>query len=215
MAKDLDIREDREIEHLRGVGGFIEFKWPTETPIQTYQRLEIKQWEIWHAFVNARMAESGGHGSLTRYRVADDFTFAVLIDIDLTPTRSIGPAPGSRSQPYYDGRMEGLQADDFHIAIRFQCGDPTFYTHPEMQSIARPAHKYPPGSEFTSGLQYRCKEVLLDKVYIINSARGTDVPGAVVTCRVDGSGSAPLERWVDDIWCGAGALGISQALQEA
>jgi len=215
MAKDLDIREDREIEHLRGVGGFIEFKWPSDTVVVNYQRLEIKQWEIWHALINARMAESGGHGSLTRYRVADDFTFAVLIDIDLKPYREIELSNGSNRQPFYDGRMEGLQADDFHIAIRFQCGDPTFYEYPELQSIARPAHKYPPGSQFTTGLQYRCKEVLLDKVYIINSARGTDVPGAVVTCRVDGSGSAPLERWVDDIWCGAGSLGISQDPQEA
>ena len=199
------IRPTYEILPLRGIGGCLWFRWPLGYGTEPdYERLEIEQWEIIHKYRNVELAMSGGRGSIQRRRVADDFEFIVSLDLDLTPVRTaritIGPSPNGKT-PFIDGRLEGRPAYKFGIGVIFQCGDPTFWNQPDLRSIARP---YPDLAR--TGVQYRCDSVVLDEVRTVDSSRGDDV----VRCLVRGSGSAPLQRWIDDTWCGEGALGFDQ-----
>ena len=132
------IRDVRKTEPLRGVGGFLQFL-PSRTTTQSPagEKLEVRQWEIWHSYVNARIAKSGNFGSISRRRVADDFTFAAILDLDLTVVRENEPGASANNQPHYDGRLEGLEGDLYQISMWFQCGDPTFWTHPKLLLVAR------------------------------------------------------------------------------
>jgi len=205
MPKPLPIRETREIEHLCGVGGYLEFSWSPGNYTPTAGELvDVQEWLIDHAYENHELAMSGGRGSMQRRRVIDDFRFVTIANMDLSkaranPERLPGPANMETTQPFYDGRLEGTGSDKFQISMEFHCGDPTFWTHPELQSIARP-------EQTSRGVFYFCESIMLDRVTILNSARGTDVPGAVVNFRIEGHGSTPLQRFVDAVWCGAGAL---------
>jgi hypothetical protein len=197
-----DIRETREIEHLCGIGGYIEFRRSQPgTPYtpSAMEILEIQEWRIEHEYINVRLPMSGGEGSISRRRVADDFQFVAELDLDLTPARKVLTpeeiAAGVTGDPHLDDRLNGHPDDEFRLAMTFHCGDPTFWTHPKVRSIARPA-------ETEKGVTYFCEEVLLNKVCPVNSARGDDV----VRYRIQGEGSAPLQRLINDRVLGMGAL---------
>jgi len=204
---ELPIRDTFDNEPVQGIGGYMEFQLVAfDLPLDQRdpQRLHISQWEIWHEYRNIELPEGGRFGSLSVYRVADTFRFMAALDMDLKPQRDYESVQGPNIHvPHLDGRLEGHPQNNFRIRMLFCCGDPTFWDNPEMQSIARPKEVWP-------GISYRCNSVILERVYILNSARGDDV----VTCRVEGRGSSPLRRYVGIPWCGAGALGISQIRQK-
>ena len=199
------IRAVRDVEHLRGIGGHLAFKWPSitgyEVPGEEYELLDVAQWAIERKFHNWEGAISGGNGSLTRRRVCDDFQFTAIVPLDLAlarPPTEVGI--GANKSPFVDSRLEGPETSNFLIAIEFHLGDPTFFSHPELQGIARTAAT-------NGGLFYFCPEVALDSVRIVNSAR--DGEGSVLAFLVKGSGSAPLKRYVDRKLCGSGAFGAT------
>lgn len=211
---ELPIRDTREILPLCGVGGCLEFSWtsiipdpengnPSDTMI--YERLmEVEQWEIHHRYRNVELPMSGGFGSLSRRRVADDFQFVAIAAMDLTGAReALGEfGPNLTNQPFIDGRLRGYPTSAYHVGIKFNCGDPTFWTNPEAQSIARPAKN-------GEGVFYYCQGVLLDEVRVLDSSRGDDV----VRCIVTGSGSAPLRRYVGEVHYGNGAFDLLKVIK--
>jgi hypothetical protein len=211
---DEPIRQTREVIQLPGVGGTMEFAWfgvglPTEFRGTT--SLFVKRWRIIPKYINARLAMSGGKGSLQYRRVAVGFDFIATVDLDLTVLAgSRDPGPGPHAQSFVDGRLEGHPNGDFQVSMRFLCGDPTFVSDPELQSIFRTSRTFPVGSSLLDGLYYSCKEVILDTVECDNSAEGDDVVGYVVR----GHGSAPLKRNIGRVWAGAGAFGLTEALSE-
>ena len=186
-------RKTREIEHLCGVGGYIEFRRSepgTDYTPGGMEILDIQEWQIDHEYINVRLPMSGGQGSISHRRVADDFQFIAELDLDLTSTRN-----DATQAPHMDDRLKGDADEDFRLAMTFHCGDPTFWTHPRIQTIARPA-------ETEKGVCYFCQEVVLDKVWVVNSARGDDV----VRYRIQGHGSTPLEYHVNGQKLGMGVL---------
>lgn len=205
-----DIRAVRPSEPIAGIGGFIEFKWNTDTD-DVLSRIEIEEWSIKHRYVNARLAMSGGLGSIQWDRVADATEFIIMALMDLRTSRVAvaegdGPARSSL-QPFYDGRMDGDASQDFKISMHFQCGDPTFWTNPEQQTIARP-----PEGPIRSGIYQTIDEAILDDVLLTDSSRG-DEPDGMLRYLIKGHGSTPIQRWVGDVWTGGGAFGISKAEQ--
>ena len=122
------------------------------------------------------------------------------MDIDLRPIGE-GVAPGEKTQPFFDGRLEGDKLSDFRIAMIFQLGDPAYATPATAVHNRNSVH---PGVAVFRGVHYFCQNVLLEEVYILNPVKE---PG-VVTCTVKGSGSAPLERWVGASSSGGGAFGL-------
>jgi len=210
MAKN-PIRDTRETEPISGVGGFLKFAWKSflyeyEDVIQV---IDVRQWEGEHILHKISLPLSGGHGSLSKRRVCDDFTFKAVVDLDLTPIKKESPRPGDR-QPCYDGRLEGHKKNNFLISAVFQIGDPTFTSHPNWQTIARPHPNHRADSIHNSGVYLTCKEVLIDRVHLLNSV---SEGRRVITCIVEGSGSASVQRYVDGDWCGGGAFGIAQDIQ--
>lgn len=200
MGHEKPIRDTREVEHLASVGGSIEFRWlgvPTKFPQS--EILFVQRWEIDRKFTNARLAMSGGLGSIQRRRVADDFIFRAIVAVDLTTIRrSIGIGP--YHQPFLGGRLEGSTNANYMIAMNFRLGDPTFVTDPDYQTIHRPV-----GLALPNGVYYSCKEVTLERVVCITDIKGKKVVGYLVT----GAGSAPLRRNVGPIWTGSGAFGFA------
>jgi len=204
-----DIREVRPIEELPGIGGFIEFQWNTSTE-DVLSRIEIEEFSLRHRYVNARLAMSGGLGSIQWDRVADATEFIVIAVMDLRTTR-FGVADGhspSRSsrQPFYDGRMDGDPSRDFKISMHFQCGDSTFWDNPEQDTIARPPEKFHPLGPIRSGIYQTIDEAILDDVLLVDSSRGDDV----LRYLIKGHGSTPIQRWVGETWTGGGAFGIGK-----
>ena len=197
-------RPTKETENLAGIGGFMQFSWGDKSSDAVVKN-NILRWQIDHEYINARLPMTGGMGSISYRRVADDFTFVVLMNLNLRPMRgSPSTAPGRTS--FVDGQLEGAKEQSFLISVRWQCGDPTFWTHPgHGQSIFR--HE-----AAGRGLYYYCDSVILDRVVAINSARGQEEEG-VVTYVVQGHGSAPLRRYVNDKWLGAGAFGLAREIQ--
>ncbi len=194
----MDIRETRDILPLRGIGGFLEFEWVTaSSPPRpgSGERIEVRQWEIEHLYRNVEIPMSGGKGSISRRRVADDFRFTAIIPLDLRPVKKNPPAPGPNSQPFYDGRFQGDPLGNFHIGIKFQCGDPTFWSDPNSNTIARP--EIDPARP---GVFYFCEAILLEQVSLLTT------PAKELVYQLKGSGSAPLERHVDTLHCGEGAF---------
>ncbi len=195
---------------VAGLGGFMAFKWNDYTDHTEPERLAIREWQIEHIYHNLELAMSGGLGSLQRDRVCDDFRFTVAMHLDRMilheAEHPVGPGPvGS---PFMDARLEGSDPAFYTITVRFYCGDPAFQTHPDEHGILRPETWLEPAGE-NAGLYYRCPEVALQNVFIVNSGRGD----RNVHLIIKGVGSAPLGRWVDGVWCGAGAFGISQTDQ--
>lgn len=217
-SREPPIRSTREIEHLCGVGGHLTFQWEgwkehvTDFPFP--EILEVQQWEIDREFLNARLPMSGGYGSISYRRVADDFVFAAVLDMDLTSARQAKTVAGTtreisshpRTHPFVDGKLEGHRERKFRVSIRFNCGDRSFWEQPEIQGIARPLS---PQEGLLRGVHYYCDSVLLKHVYVVNSSKGDSVTRYVV----HGQGSAPLRRYIDTVWCGAGAIGLSQTAQ--
>ncbi len=206
------IRAVRPSEPIPGIGGFIEFKWNTDTA-DVLSRIEIEEWSLRHRYINARLAMSGGLGSIQYDRVADATEFTVMAVMDLRTTR-FGAASGdtpnrSSRQPFYDGRMEGGAGQDFKISMHFQCGDSTFWDNPEQQTIARPPEKFSPLGPFRSGIYQTIDEAVIEDVLLVDSSRGDDVLRYIIK----GFGSTPIQRWVGEIWTGGGAFGISKAEQ--
>ena len=200
----IPIRETRETEHIPGIGGFLEFQWPDFTDPSDPELVEVRQWEIQRRIITVSLPESGNHGALSKYRVADDFIFFAVLDLDATPVRTEGipRIPGFKGQPFIDGRLEGDANEQFKISMRFQLGDPTFITQPNSNTLARTRTA-------ARGIFYYCDSVILEEVRTITSAKGD----AVVSYVVKGSGSAPLRRYIDTQWAGAGAFGLARAVQ--
>ncbi len=199
-----EVREVRPVEHLAGIGGFIEFTWRAET-FPVVSRIEIREWVTDHRYVNARIAMTGGLGSIQYRRVADDFEFTAIANMDLRTTRESPPAaPGPVSQPFYDGRMEGSPDNNFLIKMHFQCGDPDF-----LENNVRWFH---PTNTVQQGVYQTCDEVILDQVRLLDSSRGKP-PNGVLRYLITGHGSKPLQRWVGPHWTGGGAFGIGKKIQ--
>lgn len=202
MPPNPPIRETEEILPLRGMGGFMEFEWVTGAGVPRIdegEKLAIQEWKIFHRYTNVKLAMSGGKGSMQKRRVIDDFDFITMVDLDLTPPILNGISAKPNEQPFYDGRLQGVPAGKFHIGMRFQCGDPSFWSHPELQSIARV-------DTSERGVFYWSDAVILDEAIAINASRGLDEPGSVVTYIVRGSGSAPLQRFINETTTGQGAF---------
>lgn len=211
MADPPPIRDVFETEAIKGVGGHLEFNWPSETSWPRMERLEVKEWEIHEIIPAAELPISGGFGAITRRRVCSDFEFTCAIDLDLKPVRDREPAPGPMSQPFPGSRMEGAASDLFVIKLRFHCGDPTFWDSPELTHIARTIGELP-GTPMGDGVNYRCDSVIVTEVWTVGNAHGQEGKG-VVSAIVKGKGSAPLRRYVGADWCGTGWLGIARTIQ--
>ncbi len=188
---------------IAGIGGFIGFEWPSSdyTAGRELDKLQIARWELEHIFHTVELPMSGGYGSIQRRRVCDDFRFTIWLDLDLTPvvTEPANVGPGSNSQPFFDGRLQGAPSRQFRIAIRFQCGDAALVS-PLRSSV----HPVTVGARFT-GLYYFCQSVMLDSVITETPVRAKKV----IKCVIKGHGSAPLERWYFGTFCGAGAYPFS------
>jgi len=221
MAKEHTIRPTREIMPLRGIGGYIAFLWWTEA-MNTQQlydsvpasramatvrrntkmpRLEVQQWEVEPSARTVEIPMGGGKGAISRRRVTSDFLFRVDLDLDMTEAvEHPGDITRNEKQPFVDGRLEGDRDAAYRIALRFHCGDPSFYVRPNLTSVAR--------IDVASrlGIYYWCEAALIERVYCIGSSKSDDV----IRYRVEGHGSAPLERYVDDKFCGAGLIDVSE-----
>jgi len=214
----MPIRDDRLTWPIAGHGGFLEFFWPSGRadpggtkpdpsganpehtaesihPNNDYaERLEVQEWTVQPAYRYLEVAGSGNFGSIMRRRVVADFKWTANIDLDLRPVRDGSPANNANPQPYFEGRLEGNMHDHFQIAMRFQVGDP---------SLEVPCEDTP-----LVGMFYFCPHVMLDDVLLRNPVKDR----GVVRCVVRGSGSAPLQRWVDGVQTGgAGGFGFTEA----
>lgn len=192
---------------VQGLGGFMQFSWPEFTDHPGPERLAIRQWELQHIYHTVELYMSGGFGSAQEDRVADHFKFTVAMDLDrqiLAQRNPIGPGPVN--SPFLDSRLEGAAAAEYKIKIRLHCGDPSFATHPDLQSILREWTFAEVAGE-DSGLYYQCDRVSLDEIFKLNSARGDKVVKVIIK----GSGSAPLDRYLNGQWCGSGAFGLPKA----
>jgi hypothetical protein len=197
-----DIRETREVEHLAGIGGYLQFA-TGGTGDRVEGRVEVQLWEIDRTLVSVRLPLSGGFGSVQWRRVAEDWNFRAILALDMRLAR-LGNDTDNRlnKQPHIDGRLEGTPQDNFLLEAVFNCGDPTFLTNPELPSIFRVA-------ETGKGVHYKAKEVLLARVRCVDSSGGDDVVRYFAT----GNGSSPLQRFVGTQFAGAGAFGIARGVQ--
>ena len=213
MARNPDpFRDVREVWPIRGIGGFMEVEWANadsnapSNPVQGKgDKLEIQEWRIDHKYINARLPISGGKGSPSKRRVCDDFTWAAKLNFDLLKTLSDGIGVGFGHQPFVDGQLEGKANPQamYHLGIRFQCGDPTWYSDDDLQSVFRPPEK-------DAGVFYFCPRVILTNVETINNAKGGTDGSGLVHVIARGEGSAPLERWIGPSNVGKGGLGFDQ-----
>ena len=213
----MPVRDDRLTWPWSGVGGYLEFYWPygkfdpkptptgSSRPTATsagaikpnheyMERLEVQKWTVQPIYRNLEIGGSGGFGSLRRRRVVADFKWTANIDLDLTPVKDGSVRHNSNRQPYLEGRLEGNKVDHFQIAMKFQVGDPSLEVPATVAGVG------------ISGMFYFCPRVMLDDVHVSNSIR----PPTVIRCIVRGSGSAPLQRWVDGTQTG-GAGGFAFA----
>ena len=218
------IRDDRLTWPFAGTGGFLEFSWPEggephqsvpgssdvpqsvdsiekARPTWDYrERLEVLEWTVQPIYRDLEIAGSGNFGSIMRRRVVADFKWTANIDLDLTPSLATFRNVNSSNQIVYEARMEGNKLNHFQIGMRFQIGDPSL----QVPALDAPAE---------SGLYYWCPAVMLNDVLLRNPVKDR----GVVRCVVRGSGSAPLERWMDGKVLGAGAFGFTleqQGLQK-
>jgi len=222
MAEPYVIRDTRQIMPLRGIGGYIGFLWWNQAiaNIQGYggtradqqmdrprrntllDKLEVQQWEIEHTSRNVEIPMSGGRGAISRRRVASDFRWVAFVDLDMTITQGDPEIiVRNEEQPFVDGRLEGKPGGHYRLALRFHCGDPSWPLRRLAGNLGVPFST-------NLGLYYWCDAALIETVHVVNSARGKDEQGAVVTYRVEGKGSSPLERWVEDRNTGEGLLVI-------
>ena len=208
MAKQ-PIRDVREIWPISGVGGFMEVSWHVDVDsVDPYapppklkgfgpiERLEVQRWELTHKLNRVTLPLSGGKGALSKRRVSDDFTFVceVLMNMKAAKGKQTG-SPFTRT-PFLNGMLQGEASDKslFHIAIKFQVGDPSFWYHPEIQPL--------PAVSDQHGLWYSCDRVLITEVV------PTVAPQSVVAVVVRGEGSTPLRQRVDGRSVGFGGLGF-------
>ncbi len=187
---------------LAGVGGYLAFEWKTTgrfQPTTQLERLHIEQWDIEHDYENLELFMSGGRGSAQNRLVADRFRVNVILDLDLSRVPLNNPSDTSSGQPFYDGRLRGSEGGHYAISMRLQCGDPSFL-YSRGRTIATEV-----GGQF-QGVFYACSELRLEKVRTINSARGDDN----VTCVVRLAGGAPLQRFFNGQYVGAGTLFLEE-----
>lgn len=197
-----DIRPVYETSPWSGYGGFLGIEWKSSTDDPEHgggARWEVEHWEINHDYTNAVLPLSGGKGALSRRRVADDFEFSANVAFDRRAGRGQGVQGGFDSQPHVDGRLEGNRGKElrYHVGIRFQCGDPSYWADDDLQTIA-------PTATASKGIYYFCPRVLLKQVRILTPTLDPDVVRAFVR----GEGSAPLERYIDDSLVGTGGLDV-------
>lgn len=199
---DEPIRQTREVEHLAGIGGYLQFA-TGGTGDRVEGQVEVELWEIDRTLVSVRLPLSGGFGCVQWRRVSEEWNFRAILALDMRFAR-LGNDTDNRmnKQPHIDGRLEGLPQDKFLLEALFNVGDPTFLTHPELRSIFRVA-------ETDRGVHYKAKEVLLANVRCVDSSGGDDVVRYFAT----GKGSSPLQRFVAGQFAGAGAFGIERGVQ--
>lgn len=201
-----DARDVRVTLPLLGIGGFIEVAWATESSdpeVRAGQKLEVERWEIFPILKNVALPLSGGKGAMSRRRVFSDFRFACVAIFDLKTVFDNEPANQFGAQPFLDGRLEGSpgEIERFHVGMRFQCGDPTFHSQPELTSMARPH------ANEREGIYYFCPRVLLSEARVLDASQGKP-PDGCVKAIFRGEGSTPLERWVDGVRIALGGMGF-------
>lgn len=197
-----DVRDVRETWPIAGIGGFLEVEWVSTTsfnsdgvfvPSSRVAKLEVERWELVHDYDNAELPLSGGNGSMSRFRVGDDWDFLCIVLLDMRPAKASGADNSFIGQPFLDGRLEGNPniLTNFHFALRLQVGDPAFWVNNNPISIAVP------NVGLRQGMYYFCPRVLLRQTRTINDSRGNP-PDGFVRALVRGEGAAPLERWIDN-----------------
>ena len=192
-----------------GVGGNLDVEWQgsaSDPGVPTgagFGKLEVEQWEIIHDNDLAELPLSGGEGAMTRFLVGDDFEVICNVLLDMKPALDDGAANTFAGQPFLDGRLQGNVAVDanFYFRLTLQVGDPAIWSNAPGDSV--PVQNVEP---FT-GLQYRCQKVLLRQTRTVDNSKG-DPPDGCVRSFVRLAGSAPLERWIDNIPVGKGGLGF-------
>jgi hypothetical protein len=199
-------RETRPTLPLAGVGGFMEVEWASEAggsgqvrkPTEG-DKLEVEEWRIDHDLIEVTLPLSGGKGALTPMRVADKFDFTAIVAMNILPAKTTGPANTFLKQPFLDGMLEGEPHDNamFYVALRFQCGEPSFWHPGRAGSIVGPDQPNP-------GIFYFCQRALLTRTQTITPIKDKKVIRAIVT----GKGAAPLERHVGTTQIALGSLGF-------
>ncbi len=177
-------------------------------------KIEVDKWTLWHEGVNVRIPQSGGRGSPARRRVASDFRFWAIIQFDASYIKPGAPAPnnrvgafipgpdiGPKTQPFPEQFFLGSVAAHYVVGIRFQLGDPSFYSVPQAQTIARVFGTVDPGC------YYYCDSVMVDDIQPITP---TGAEPDVIRAIVRGSGSAPLRRYAGTTWIGSGLFGLDE-----
>ncbi len=202
-----DVRDVRPIWPVQGVGGHLKVEWVgsgIETDIETFEpaNLEVERWEIIHDNDIAELPLSGGEGAMTRYLVGDDFEVICNVLLDMKPAKIAGSANTFAGQPFLDGRLQGNVAADanFHLGLTLQVGDPAIWVNAPR---GVPVENVEP----RTGLQYRCQRVLLRQTRTLDASQGKPPDGCVRSV-VRIAGSAPLERWIDDVMMAKGGLGF-------
>ena len=223
----VQLRDERPFEAMVGYGGYVGFNWSTINktpgpddpyivpgtkpgrPNSGHDILNVHRWQLEHEYETLAIYGSGGNGSPIRRRVFTDFRFSIWLPMNLHVARPpTTPAKGPMSQPFMEGRLEGYPHYQFRIAIWFLCGDPSWWSNPEMQSVV-------PVITDQMGVFHYCHSVLIDKVVETDSSEQAGSDGDVVTYLVTGHGSAPLQRFVNNNDCGYGGLGIEDPLKPA
>lgn len=201
----MTIRDDRLPWPVVGIGGFLSFAWQTQTGAPSIKAadelIDVREWTIQHIYRNLEIPGSGNFGSILRRRVAVDFKWTAAVDLDLSDPKAIPDAqpipPPDPPQPYFEARLEGQGDLGFYaVAMRFQVGDPSQM----VPALDAPAF---------SGLYYFCPDVKLDEVLVTDSSRAGKDGKGVVSYLIRGSGSAPLQRYRNGVWIGAGGFGFS------
>jgi len=221
MAENTPIRDSREMLQVQGIGGYLAVgvidnarQGNLTGDVESFglylsDKLDVRRWQLWHRYHNVQIPMSGGGGAITRRRVADDFDFIAEWMLDakyILPTEPlpsnqiVASSAGPATQPFIENRFQGIAPAQFQVQVKFQLGDPTFYTQPELQSIARTF------GTVQTGAYYFCDSVQVDEIYVVDTS--DQEPGDVIRGIVKGSGSAPLRRYLDPGgWMGTGAWG--------
>jgi len=183
MANEPAIRADDPNITIPAVGSYVEISYPD---LPDFLRMKVAQWELWHDYHNYEIYGSGGEGSAVNRRVADAYNIVIASDLDI-----------SLATPLLQSWLEGDGETNWRIGMHFHCGDPTFWSNPELHSIARIETD-------SRGIYYACVSAMVEQIYAIASPRENDV----VRCIVKTRGSSPLQRRVNKAWQGEGAFGL-------